>query len=229
MKKEFVFKRRYKYHRALFFDITQFPMDVGRLICSELQLLYRLRKRGVDGKKYRYQPKGGCLIAANHTSFQDPFKIGICYWRRRCHFMTAEVVMRNWAICFFLGGMGCIRIDRTIADYEAMQQAEACLKTGHVLGMFPQGGINRDNEMNEIKSGIVLLAAKTNVPIIPMYIAPRNHWYERATMIVADPILCSDYTKRAMPSMKELDQIAQVLYDKMQECRAVFEEGRFEK
>jgi len=223
------FERKYNYHQTKFFDISEWAMDFGRFVCCPLAILYRILARKTDGTKYREQPKGGCLIAANHTCFQDPFYIGILYWTRRCYFMTAEVVMRNKFINFMFSHMGCIRIDRNILDYEALQQAEAALKTGHVLGMFPQGGISREDAVQDVKGGIILLAAKADVPIIPMYLSPRKHWYERSTIIVGDKIRCSDYTKRAMPSMKEMKELNQLLFDRMLECRHVYEEGRFQK
>ena len=38
------------------------------------------------------------------------------------------------------------------------------------------------------KSGMVLIALKAQKPIIPVYIKPREHWYDRLVLSVGEPV-----------------------------------------
>jgi len=67
-----------------------------------------------------------------------------------------------------------------LALYEqAMQRAQAVLAAGDILGIFPEGGITRDGQLQPFKGGIMRLlqdAAAQGItpPVIP--IAIQNMW-----------------------------------------------------
>jgi 1-acyl-sn-glycerol-3-phosphate acyltransferase len=92
------------------------------------------------------------------------------------------------------------------------------LKKGHVLAVFPQGGISHDTEIKTMKSGAVLIALQAGVPIVPMHICPKKHWYSRRTVIIGNPIDPKKYIKNKFPSTKDIEQVSQVLMEEMNLC-----------
>lgn len=204
--------------KAKVFDIRRLPMDAGRIVCSVLLPIFRMRRITPTGKKYNSKLKGGAVIAANHTSFADPFLVGVAFWYRRVFFLIAKEVMKGGLRSVLLKGMGGIKIDREKADIEAIKKSVEILKCGWVLSIFPQGGIDRQDGIDSIKSGAVLIALQAGVPIVPMYICPNKKWYSRRTVVIGEPIIPTDICKKKFPSTADIQEITGHLMEAMKKC-----------
>lgn len=207
-----------KTKKPALFNPRLLPMDFARLVCAPLLLWYRMKKLTPNGQKYTGHIQGGAVLAVNHTSFSDPFLTGVAVWYRRLFFLAAETVMQGKLRTWLLKGVGAIRIDRNCADIEAIRSSVRALKQGHLLAIFPQGGISENDRIKAIKSGAVLIALQAGVPIIPMHIRPKKHWYSRRFMIIGNAINPTDYTQNKFPSTKDIDKISQVLMEEMNHC-----------
>lgn len=201
------------------FNIKRLPMDLARLVCAPLLLLYRMKRLTPTGKKYKGRIHGGAILAANHSGFSDPFLVGAALWYRRTFFLAAETVMKGKLRSWLLGGVGCIRIDRNEADIEAIRKSVGVLKEGHLLTVFPQGGITEGDDVQALKSGTVLIALQAGVPIVPMHIYPKKHWYSRRTVVIGNTINPKDYIQKKFPSTADIDRISQVLLEEMNRCK----------
>ena len=203
--------------KAKLFNLKFLPMDIGRIVSAVTLLLFPTKKIYISGKKKTLS--GGALVAANHTSFKDPFIIGGAFWYRRVFFLAAEAVMKNRFLAFLLRGMGCIKINRNICDLAAIKKVVELLKSNQVVSVFPQGGIQHD-EMSALKSGIVLMALKSKKPIIPAYISSCGI-FRRRYVIIGEPIYFDTYS--ALPSMAEINAASDKLLNAMKECQNFFE------
>lgn len=201
------------------FDIKRLPMDLARLVCSPLPLLYRIKRLTPDGKKYTKKHKGGFIIAANHTSFSDPFIVGCTFWYRRVFCLAAEVVMQKPLRALLLKGVGCIKIERDKADIEAIKKSVEVLKSGYGLIIFPQGGITAEDSDNRLKSGAVLMAMQAGVPIVPIHIAPKQGKLSRRRVFIGDTIYPNEECQKKIPSTKDIETITQHLMDEMNRCK----------
>ncbi len=211
-------KSRDNSHRL--FDFKHFPMDMARLVCSVLLPILRIKRRTPEGKKYTQKIKGGAIIAANHTSFSDPFIVGVTFWYRRLFFLVAEIVMQGKLRSLLLKGVGAIRIDRNNADIEAINKSVAKLKQGYLLTVFPQGEIHKQDDIDTIKSGAVLMALRAGVPIIPMHILPRERWYNMRTVVIGKTINPKDYCQRKLPSTADIKNITDALINELNRCKS---------
>lgn len=201
------------------FSFKNLPMDLARLVCSVLVPILRIKRLTPEGKRYKNKISGGAVIAANHTSFLDPFIVGITFWYRRMHFLVAEVVMKNRLREWLLRGVGAIKIDRNNADIEAITKSIDKLKKGYILTVFPQGGISRDDEIDSIKSGAVLLAVRSGTTIVPMYIPPRTRWYKTRNVIIGNTINPRDYCEKKFPSTSDIKNITNALINELNRCK----------
>lgn len=200
------------------FDIRRLPQDLGRLVCLPLLLLFRMKRLTPEGKKYKGRIRGGAILAANHSSFTDPFVLGVAVWYRRLFFLAAEVVMKGRFRKLLLKGVGAIEIDRYGTDIEAVRNSVKVLKRGHLLSVFPQGGIAGGDEIGRLKSGVILFALQAGVPIIPVYIVPRKRWYERRVVVVGEAFDPKAYLGKKFPSTADIDRAAQHLAEEMNRC-----------
>lgn len=210
-------------NKSKLFDPRLFPMDTARFFMTLMLPFMRVQKLGLDGKRYKTKLKGGAILAANHTGFSDPLTIGSAFWFRRVYFLVAEVLMKNKFVAFWLKQAGCIKIDRNGTDIEAIRKSVSVLKSGRLLLLFPQGQIVQDDSLSKLKSGAVLMALQANVPIIPMYSNKRSHKFGFRRIIIGEPFYCSQYCKRKLPSIAESEHISDLLLQKIDECKAVFD------
>lgn len=207
------------------FRFKYLPMDMARLVCAVLIPILRIKKRTPEGNKYTEKIRGGAILAANHTAFVDPFIVGVCMWYRRMHFLVAEVVMKGRLRSFLLKGVGAIKIDRNATDIEAINQSVQKLKEGFLLTVFPQGRIQKDDRMDAIKSGAVLMALRAGVPIVPMHILPRKKWYSMRTVVIGKAIDPQQFCTKKFPSTVDIKNISDALVEELLRCKSANDNG----
>lgn len=204
--------------KAKLFDIRRFPMDMARLVCAPLPLIYRMKRLTPEGEPYREKLRGGAIIAANHTKFSDPFVTATAFWYRRAFFFVGEAVMKNPVIATLLRGVGAIKVERGQVDIEAIKKSVKVLKDGRLLIVFPQGGISSTEEVQSIKSGAAMMALQAGVPIIPVYIRPKAHWYSRQCVVIGQAVDPAAICQKKMPSIADIQHITDALMAQMQRC-----------
>lgn len=200
------------------FNIKQFPMDVARLVCTPLIPIFRIKRRTPSGEKYTGKLQGGAVVTANHTSFTDPFIVGVTFWYRRLYFLVAEIVMKGKLRSWLLKGVGAIKIDRNNTDLDAIKESVEKVKRGYLLSVFPQGGIDEKDNIDNVKSGAALIAMMAGVPIVPMHILPKSKWYQSRTVVIGDSINPKDHFK-GIPSTHDINKITEILAQELKRCK----------
>ena len=114
---------------------------------------------------------GGAVMAINHTGYLDFAFAGVAARPagRLVRFMAKEEVFRHRLSGPLMRGMHHIPVDRDAgaASYRAAVQA---LKSGEIVGVFPEATISRSFELKEFKVGAVRMAAAAGVPLLPTVI-----------------------------------------------------------
>lgn len=113
---------------------------------------------------------GGAVLAITHFGYLDFALTEWMTWhrnRRRIRFMAKKGAFDQPVVGTLLRGMRHISVDMTDGA-EAYAQAVAALRSGELLGVFPEGGVNASFTVRELKSGAVRMAAEAGVPIIPI-------------------------------------------------------------
>ena len=192
-------------------------MDVGRVLLSPLILVFRVKKIYLCDKS-EIKNLGGALIAANHTGMTDPFILNATFWYRRFFYTASEEIMTGFR-AKLLKGAGCIKLDRTIADYEAIKKCVSILKEGYLLGIFPQGHIGGEG----IKGGTVMIAGMAGVPIVPVHIEKRTHWWQRHRVVFEKPINVFEVTGKKLPGKADIEKVTALMEERYENCRKVFE------
>jgi 1-acyl-sn-glycerol-3-phosphate acyltransferase len=147
-------------------------------------------------------PGQGAVLVSNHRSSVDPFFIELGS-NRHVHWMVAGEYFKNLAFGWFLILGEAIPVSRRGVDTAATRKAIRLVSEGELVGMFPEGRINRTDEfMLPGRPGAILVALKARVPVVPCYIqgSPYNGtaWSPflmpaKVTVRFGDPIDLSQY------------------------------------
>jgi 1-acyl-sn-glycerol-3-phosphate acyltransferase len=133
---------------------------IGRLV----RILCR-----VDAQQLDQVPRQGPLIlTANHVNFLEA---PVLYTHLHPRPMTAFVKVETWKSPV-LGPLaslwGAIPIERGEADLTALRAGLQALEEGQILGVAPEGTRSGDGRLQRGHPGIVLLALRSNAPLLPL-------------------------------------------------------------
>ncbi|MBQ2775601.1 MAG: 1-acyl-sn-glycerol-3-phosphate acyltransferase [Clostridia bacterium] len=126
--------------------------------------------------KFYYSPKiigkekipetGPIVIAGNHIHVYDQCST-IAVTKRPISYMAKREYFEGKLAPFFRF-VGCIPVNRSGTDFEAMKSALRVLKGNGAVGIFPEGTRNKTDEfMLPFKPGAVALAKKADAIIVP--------------------------------------------------------------
>lgn len=112
--------------------------------------------------------EGGAILAMNHIGYLDFAFIGTAALpvKRYVRFMAKKEIFENKIAGPLMRGMHHISVDRSSGSASFVAALRA-LKSGEIVGIFPEGTISVSFELKEFKSGAVRLAMGAGVPVIP--------------------------------------------------------------
>ncbi|MCB2202457.1 1-acyl-sn-glycerol-3-phosphate acyltransferase [bacterium] len=139
---------------------------VNHIVRFLTNLILKIDKSEID----RIPFEGPLLVVVNHVNFLDaPVMISHMHPRK----VTGLVKKETWdnALHRFLFNVwDGIPIDREIADFAAFSAARSALRDGKILAVAPEGTRTEDGVLIQGKPGVAMLAAKADVPILPVAI-----------------------------------------------------------
>lgn len=112
--------------------------------------------------------KGGAILSINHVGYLDFALTGTAALPvgRYVRFMAKKEVFDNKLAGPLMRGMHHICVDRSSGTASFVAALRA-LRSGEIVGIFPEGTISVSFEIKELKSGAVRLAMASGVPVIP--------------------------------------------------------------
>jgi 1-acyl-sn-glycerol-3-phosphate acyltransferase len=113
--------------------------------------------------------EGGAVLAINHVSYPDFLFAGFAALERDrlVRFMAKKAVFDHRISGPLMRGMRHIPVDRT-AGRDAYAAAVTALRSGEIVGMFPEQTIARSFTLRPFKTGAARLALESGVPLIPV-------------------------------------------------------------
>lgn len=133
-------------------------------------------------------PNGGALICANHSALSDPVYLVYAFQpRNRLRAMAKSELMRTPVLGWLLKSVGMFGVERGKSDIKAIKFALKVLKNGEKLLIFPEGTRSKEGSSGEAKTGAAMLALRSGVPIVPVYIPRNKKWFKRIRIIIGAP------------------------------------------
>ena len=199
--------------KAKLFSVKNLVFDFVRITAAPGMLWFR-PKHIYENEAAKKRIKGPAIIIANHVGMIDPMYLMLAIWYRRHRFVCKSDLMESKAGGFWLRMFRCIPIDRENASFAAMRQIVDVLKEGNLVSMFPEGQVNTGSEMPaQFKSGMVLMSVQSGAPIIPVYIKPRKHGYDRIVAVIGEPFSVTE-KYGPHPKFSQIDEAARYLHEK---------------
>jgi len=195
---------------------------LGRVVFRSLT---RVKVEGFDGL-----PKSGPLIVvANHLSNADPPIVGGWLLKglgRPVSFLAKSALFVG-PVGDLLRAHGMIMVRSGGSDIDAYRQARAVLDAGGVICIFPEGTRSRTGALIEAKQGVVVLAARSGAPVLPIGVSGTDRFLSPESRL---PRVGARVTVRAgrpfqvdLPRRATRDQIAAATDDLMGRIAALIE------
>ena len=149
---------------------TKVPEFFLRFVIYILAIcMYRVRT-----KRHENIPsEGAAVIVANHVSFVDWMFI-LATSPRPIRFMVFAPIYYSKALHWLFKMAKAIPIDSEKANPKAFAKAfdevAAALERGELVGIFPEGKLTSNGEMDMFRRGIERIIARTPVPVVPVHL-----------------------------------------------------------
>jgi 1-acyl-sn-glycerol-3-phosphate acyltransferase len=205
---------------------------VYRPVIGAARTLFKALDLKIDTQGSENIPRsGGAVLVSNHISYLDFIFNGFAALpqKRLVRFMAKESVFRHKVSGPLMRGMKHIPVDRKQGE-NAYKHALESLRSGEIIGVFPEATISESFTLKSFKSGAARLAQEAGVPLIPMAVwgtqriwtkgKPRNFGRNHIpiTIRVGKPVetAAGEYagavTRRLRERVQELLEAAQRAY-----------------
>ncbi len=139
-----------------------------------------ITRRRVIGLENLHAQKAPFLLASNHISHFDPPVITSLLPFKIDWMAVVELFQHPVAAAYFRS-VDAFPTDRNKPDLQAVRTAVKRLRAGHVVGIYPEGGI-RDGARSvlggaELKPGVATLAQMAGVPVVPCVVIGSDRLY----------------------------------------------------
>ena len=178
--------------------------------------------------------KGGYILAFNHRSWKDvPLSFYAVPGYR--HFVGKEEHYNNAFARFLFPKMGAIAVDRENIDLSTIRKIAGVLRNGEVLGIFPEGTRNRDEDgdMLRFKNGAAFFAMQARVPVVPVYIYKKPRCFHRNYLYIGQPVDVTEYIGNGPVNADKVAACGVAIRDAMEAAKTtlagIMERGEYRK
>jgi 1-acyl-sn-glycerol-3-phosphate acyltransferase len=143
------------------------------VVVAIARTMYRLRARGFE----HLPERGGAIVVANHVTYTDALVLGALSPRPIrfvMHYRIYSHPALNWffRLCRVIPIAG--RSEDPAMTERAFEEIDRALGRGEVVGLFPEGKLTTDGEVDAFRPGIERVLARRPVPVVP--VALRGLW-----------------------------------------------------
>ena len=173
----------------------------------------------VIGKK-NLPKKKGYILACNHYSNLDPMLLDVKL-HKKIRFLAKKELFKKKFGSYFFKKAGVIPVDRENPGISSFKQVISVLNKNKIVGIFPEGTRNKnkeDDNLQNVKTGIITFASRAGVQIVPSIIYKRFKIWHKNYIVIGAPLdLVAEDTKRL--TKEELELNINRLTDAMNQLR----------
>lgn len=179
-------------------------------------------------------PTGAFILAPAHRANIDTLLVA-SITTRRLRYMGKDGVWKYRIVGAILSALGGFPVRRGSADRDAMRRCSAVLAAGEPLVLFPEGMRKSGPIVENIFEGAAYLAAKGNVPIVPVGIGGSERaWgkarkfprFSKISIVVGDPIYPKSKDGNSKSSRTTRSSLIKLSSELTAELQKVFDEAQ---
>ncbi len=172
------------------------------------RIFWRVRAEG----RSNIPRQGGVILASSHESFLDPPVVGgFAAPRRPFHMARKTLFFSGEKRSGFRTWLGrkykVIEVDREGTGLGALRDAEAKLRQGETVLIFPEGTRTKDGTVQRFRAGVGLLAVRTGAAVVPVSVdgtrdvwgrgrkVPRLFWSRGVRLRYGEPMTFGETTE----------------------------------
>lgn len=153
------------------------------LLYPLVHLLYPIRVRHSERL-----PDGPMVLCAPHSSMLDPIFLMMAMTIKRFPRFMAKKELRSVPfVGWVLKRIGVIFVDRGIADIASIRAALGVLKSGGIVGIFPEGTRVQEDHASAAKSGAIMLASRTGAALQPVWMPRKKRIFRPVEIVFGEP------------------------------------------
>jgi len=201
---------------------TNKPSKVYSVVLAAARVLLKtILPVKYHGLEHVSDMKAPYILMANHTTMLDPFMMAVAIPQYQIRFIGKKELWKIKPFAWFANQIRAIPVDRHNTDMEAMRACMRVTREGHVLGIFPEGTRHHEGLMTELESGVAMIALRSKVPLVPVYIAGKLGLFRTLHVYVGEPILMDDLRAEGINT-----QTCQALLGRITETYAALDAAR---
>ena len=133
-------------------------------------------------------PAGRVVICCNHSGLADPLWLLFGLWLPQMPvIMAKKEAMEAPVLGPFLRAVKVIGVDRGHSDVNAIKAALKALRADEKMILFPEGTRVKPGKTVTPKTGAAMLAARTDTPLLPVYLTRERRPFSPMTMVIGKP------------------------------------------
>ena len=194
---------------------------VRGLVFGVAKLLGRITVIGEE----KIPSEGAFILAPVHRSNVD-FALTAIVTKRPMRYMGKDSIWKSKPLGRFVSMLGAFPVHRGSPDRDALKACTDIVNGGSPLVMFPEGTRQSGPTVQEMFDGTAYVAAKTDVPIIPMGIGGTEEMMPKGSkllrpsklvLIVGDPIPPPERTAAGRTPRSAVTATTARLHEEIQE------------
>lgn len=180
------------------------------LVIGGFKIAYNLKYEGKENV-----PKDGSnIFASNHRSYVDPVFISLACRTPNSFMAKEELFHTKKFFVWIIKKFGAFPVERGKGDMDAINLSFEKLNMGRNLVIFPEGTRSHDGKVGKIKTGVALIAAVAQCPVIPVGINFEGKLkFRRKVVIRFGKPISPEQLKITTPGAKELKLLRTTVSD----------------
>ena len=156
-----------------------------RFLARIADVLFRIKYHGVEIVDNLQTPY---VLISNHRSFIDPVAIASRIKKNHVSFLGKKELASSKMGNYIFSKLYMIPIDRKNTDLRAIKKSIKLIKSGGILGIFPEGTRHKSGDLQEAENGVGVIIQMCNVPVLPVYIDRKFRLFQRTNMYFFEPL-----------------------------------------
>lgn len=188
---------------------------LGKALCTAiLKPLYRIQVIGREN----FPEETGVLLCSNHIDNLDPPVVGLTA-PRPVHFMAKEELFQQPVLKSVLPNVNAFPVKRGLSDRQAIRRALELLRSGQVVGMFPEGTRSKTGKLGKGLTGAGFFALKGDAMVMPCAIIGPYKPFRKLKVVYGKPIDMTPYRERKASAEEATEAIMAAIQELLEKNR----------